>query len=120
MRGLIIGIACVSALGIATLAGLITGNVSPSAPTGLYVRADPVTADYVTFCLAEQHSEQPFYHRFCSPIAPDKIRILKRITVRRPDGALIVKGIAAGSIDSELIGPVQPSQIHAYWRHVHL
>jgi type IV secretory pathway protease TraF len=99
---------------------LITGNVSPSAPVGVYIRSAPNSAEYVTFCLAERHSTQVFFDRFCSPAAPNKIKILKRISERQTNGSLVVQGIAPGSIDSSLIGLVQPAQVYGYWRHVSL
>lgn len=120
VRAILFCAALLVGLGLATRAGLITGNVSPSAPAGIYLRADPDTAGYVTFCLADHHSGQLFYDRFCSAENPHKIKILKHISERRQDGTLIVRGIAPGSIDSDLIGPVQPSQVHGFWRHVAL
>lgn len=120
IRVFVIGIALVSTLALALRAGLITGNVSLSAPAGLYIHTAPTSAEYVTFCLADRHVTRGFYNRFCSPDAPEKIKILKRITARQSDGTLIVQGSVPGSIDSKLIGPVRPSQVRGYWRHVSL
>lgn len=99
------------------MSGTITGNVSSSVPAGLYVKASPDQATFVTFCLTDRQSGQPFYKRFCSPDAPGKIRILKRIETRHADGSLTVRGDKPRSIDSAIVGRVQPDQMQGYWRH---
>ncbi len=105
-------------LGAAVYGGFLTGNLSPSAPTGLYLRAPAQTAPFVTFCLSRSHAAFGFYGRFCSPDTPDATQILKRIAARQPGGSLSVAGLVAHSLDSSLIGPVSPDQITGYWRHI--
>ncbi|WP_298937199.1 hypothetical protein [uncultured Ruegeria sp.] len=107
-------------LWLTVLAGQLTGNLSPSAPVGLYLRAEREKAAYVTFCLRADHSSLPFYPRLCSPDSPDGQRIIKQITNRHEDGSLTVTGKVPGSIDSSLLGRIHPDQVRGYWRHWHL
>ena len=105
-------------IGAAVCGGLLTGNLSPSAPTGLYLRAPEKTAGFVTFCLRRSHAEFGFYARFCSPDTPDGMHILKRIEARGTGGDMIVVGQVEQSIDSSLLGPISPEQVTGYWRHI--
>ncbi len=98
----------------------LTGNLSPSAPKGFHVQADPETARYVTFCLRRDQSGLPFYPRFCSPDNPDGQHIIKRITIRHEDGSLSVKGLVPRSIFSAVLGRIRPRQVRGYWRHIRL
>ena len=92
--------------------GWIIGNASASVPRGLYIRADPGEARYVTFCLGDRALPLPV----CSNNAPDAARVLKRIAARQPDGSLIVTGDTPTALDSRLIGPVAPPPIRGWWR----
>ncbi len=100
----------------ASAAGLVLGNATPSVPRGLYLRADPQRAAYVTFCLERRHREAPWYPRLCSPDAPDGLRVLKRIAERRPDGSLIVEGDTPGALDSRVLGPVRHEDARGWWK----
>ena len=96
--------------------GMVLGNASPSVPRGLYVRAMPETATYVTFCLGTRHTPLPFSPRFCAPGAPAARQIIKRIAERRADGTLIVEGDTPASLDSRILGPIAPEDIRGWWR----
>ena len=100
----------------ANKAGLIIGNPTPSVPRGLYYAVSPERAGYVSFCLDHRHRDRDYYDRFCSTDRPHGLRILKRIAERRPDGSLIVRGDSPRALDSQLLGPVKPEQIRAWWR----
>ena len=92
--------------------GWIIGNASASVPRGLYIRADPGTARYVTFCLGDRALPLPV----CSDDTPGGPRVLKRIATRRPDGSVIVTGDTPTALDSRIIGPVARQDIRGWWR----
>ena len=75
-------VALLAAIGLAASAGLILGNATPSVPRGLYLKADPADATYVTFCLGRRHGAAEWYGHFCSPDNPAGVPILKRIAER--------------------------------------
>lgn len=110
-------------LGLSTLAsdiaverGIVIGNASPSVPRGLYTRAEPEVATYVTFCLGNGNALSALSSRFCTAGSPDGVRILKRIAGRRPDGRLVVAGDTPLSLDSRFLGPVAPEDIRGWWQ----
>lgn len=113
----ILSAALLSAIGLATGAGLILGNASTSVPPGLYRKADPAAATYVTFCLGARHGTGPWYGFFCSPDDPDGVRILKRIGERR-NGHVIVEGDGPRPLDSHVLGPIRLDEIRGWWRPV--
>ena len=103
-------------LGLVNQLGLIIGNPTNSVPPGLYRTAAPDRANHVTFCLGTQHRDKPFYPLHCSPDAPAGIRILKRIATRHADGSLTVAGDTPEALDSRFLGPIQPDEIHGWWK----
>ena len=107
--------ALIALLDLAGQFGWINANPSGSVPVGLYVKASPETAEYVSFCLAPKHQVLKFYDHFCSPDNPGGTRILKRIVERRADGSLIVRGDIAFAIDSQILGPIFKDQISGFW-----
>ena len=84
--------------------------------TNTLYAVSPERAGYVSFCLDHRHRNRDYYDRFCSTDRPHGLRILKRIAERRPDGSLIVRGDSPRALDSQLLGPVKPEQIRAWWR----
>lgn len=106
-----------SAVGLAASSGLILGNATTSVPRGLYRKAVPDTATYVTFCLGARHAAGAWYEHFCSPDNPAGVRILKRIAERR-DGHVIVEGDGARPLDSHILGPIRLNEIRGWWRPV--
>ena len=110
-------VALLAAIGLAASAGLILGNATTSVPRGIYLKADPSDATYVTFCLGERHAAAAWYGRFCSPDDPDGVRILKRLGERRGD-AMIVEGDVPHALDSRVLGPVRLHEIRGWWRPV--
>ena len=95
--------------------GLIIGNATPSVPRGLYLRANPDQATYVTFCLGIRHRGVWTYPELCTPDTPDATRILKRISLRNPDGSLTVGGDTPNALDSRFLGPIRPEEIRGWW-----
>lgn len=106
-----------AAIGIAASSGLILGNATTSVPRGLYLRADPDVASYVTFCLGERHRSREWYGHLCSPDDPDGVRILKRVRERR-GAVVIVEGDVPRALDSDALGPVRLDEIRGWWRPV--
>ncbi|MCY4288612.1 MAG: hypothetical protein OXC63_08470 [Aestuariivita sp.] len=113
----------IAVLGLATVAvnaavgnGVIIGNATPSVPRGVYLRSTPEDASYVSFCLAQSHRMMISYGDYCRPEQPMATRILKRIERTLPDGRLIVRGNTQKSLDSRLLGPVDPESIQGWWR----
>lgn len=113
----ILSAALLSAVGLATASGLILGNATTSVPRGLYRKADPAAATYVTFCLGARHASGAWYGLFCSPDDPGGVRILKRIGERR-DGHVIVEGDGPRPLDSNILGPIRLDEIRGWWRPV--
>lgn len=110
-----VAVGLLSAIGLAASAGLILGNVTTSVPMGIYLRADPDRATYVTFCLGERHGGAEWYQHLCSPDDADGVRILKRVRERRGD-SVIVEGVAPRALDSRVLGPVRLDEIRGWWR----
>ncbi len=106
-----------AAIGLAASAGLILGNATPSVPRGLYLKADPADATYVTFCLGRRDGAAEWYGHFCSPANPAGVRILKRIA-ERPIGNVMVAGDLPLALDSRVLGPVRLNEIRGWWRPV--
>lgn len=106
-----------AAIGLAASVGLILGNATTSVPRGLYLKADPADATYVTFCLGHRHGAAEWYGNFCSPDNPAGVRILKRIA-ERPIGNVIVAGDLPRALDSRVLGPVRLNEIRGWWRPV--
>ena len=104
-----------AALGLAASGGLIMGNATTSVPRGLYLRADPDVATYVTFCLGERHRSREWYKCLCSPDDPDGLRILKRVRERNRD-VVIVDGDGRRALDSRALGPVRLDEVRGWWR----
>ncbi|WP_419738631.1 hypothetical protein [Ruegeria sp.] len=104
------------ALGTLNRTGRVIGNASPSVPRGLYLRADPDRATYVTFCLGHRHHTVRSHATLCAPGSPDAPRILKRIAARHEGGRLTVAGDTARALDSRILGPLAPEQIRGWWR----
>ena len=105
-------------IGAAHHTGLIIGNATPSVPRGLYLRASPDRATYVTFCLGTRHRGVWTYPDLCSPDTPDGLRILKRIAVRHGNGSLTVDGDTQRALDSRFLGTIRSSEIRGWWRPV--
>lgn len=57
--------------------GFVIGNATPSVPRGLYLRADPDHASYVTFCLGTRHWGIWTYPDLCSPGTPKNKKTLQ-------------------------------------------
>ena len=102
-----------------------TWNSTNSLPMGLYKRVDKRDVDlklfrqepvYITFCLPARLSTTSFYERFCSPDAPNKKRILKRLIAEQTTGGWLVEGDTDTSLDSRIFGPVELGQIQGFWR----
>ena len=91
-------------------------NTSASVPTGFYRAAKPETASYVSFCLHRKHRVFRFYKQYCSPDNPQGRQVIKRIIKRRADGALRVRGDLPRSIDSKILGAIQPNQQRGFWK----
>ena len=100
-------------------------NSTSSLPTGFYKRVDKQNVDlklfrkepvYITFCLPQTLRDTSFYEGFCSPDAPDKKRILKRLVAEQTSGGWIVVGDSETSLDSRVLGPVEVGQIQGFWR----
>ena len=96
-------------------AGFLIGNASPSVPRGLYLRAEPDHASYVTFCLGTRHRGVWTYPDLCSPDTPDARRILKRVAMRHENGCLTVTGDTHRALDSTFLGPIRPGEIRGWW-----
>ncbi|MYH58272.1 MAG: hypothetical protein F4145_09800 [Boseongicola sp. SB0675_bin_26] len=111
----VVAVVLFSAIGLAASAGLILGNVTTSVPQGIYLRAGPDRATYVTFCLGKRHGGTEWYRHLCSPDDPDGARILKRVRERRGD-SVIVEGDAPRALDSRVLGPVRLDEIRGWWR----
>ena len=95
--------------------GLVLGNATTSVPRGLYLRAQPDRATYVTFCLGERHRGAVFYSQFCSPENPDAIAILKRIRLHQGPNELLVEGDTEQALDSRYLGPISIQEITGWW-----
>ena len=108
-------VALLAAIGLAAASGLIMGNATTSVPRGLFVKAEPDRAAYVTFCLGARHRGGEWYRHLCSPDDPDGVRILKRVRQRRGD-AVIVEGDGPRALDSRILGPVRLDEIRGWWR----
>ena len=106
--------ALLAGIGLAASQGLLLGNASTSVPRGLYVRATPDKATYVTFCLGERHRSGTWYRHLCSPDDPDGVRILKRVGEMR-EGCLIVEGDGPRALDSRVLGPIRTDEIRGWW-----
>ena len=102
-------------LGAANHAGLVIGNISPSVPRGLYLKASPDRATHLTFCLNSDHRSILTYSVLCSPDTPDAPQILKRITTRHADGSLTVQGDTPLSLDSRYLGTIRPEDVRNWW-----
>ena len=117
-RPLLFGAACLSALlaaiWMAAWSGLILGNATTSVPRGLYRKAAPDAATYVTFCLGERHRPGAWYRHFCSPDRPDGVPILKRVGEWRGN-RIIVEGDGPRALDSSVLGPVRVDEIRGWW-----
>ncbi|MYG82086.1 MAG: hypothetical protein F4187_10160 [Gemmatimonadetes bacterium] len=117
-RPVVLGAALAAALlagiGFAASRGLVLGNATMSVPRGLYLRAVPDEATYITFCLGERHRSAAWYRRFCSPDNLGGLRILKRIREAR-EGHVIVEGDGPRALDSRILGPVRADEIRGWW-----
>ena len=114
LLGAAISAALFAGIGLAASWGLVLGNASTSVPRGLYVRAAPDKATYVTFCLGERHRSGAWYGHLCSPNDPDGVRILKRVGEMR-EGNLIVEGDEPRALDSRVLGPIRAAEIRGWW-----
>ena len=112
-----VAVAVLSAAGLAATSELILANATTSVPRGLYRRAAPETATYVSFCLGARHAAGEWYRHFCSPDDPDGVRILKRVG-EKLDGGIMVEGDGARPLDSHVLGPVRHDEIRGWWRPV--
>ena len=112
-----LAVALLSVVGLAASSGLILANATTSVPRGLYRKAAPETATYVTFCLGSRHAGGKWYRHFCSPDNPDGVPILKRVG-QRLDGQVIVEGDGPRPLDSHVLGPVRLEEIRGWWRPV--
>mgnify|MGYP001035199153 FL=1 len=95
---------------------LLTFNMTGSVPVGIYMKASPERARYVSFCLKDEHVLFTFYEQFCSPDNPERPAIIKRLFHRWQDGGFTVEGDTLNAIDTRLIGKIYPSQVRGYWR----
>ncbi|MCI5040743.1 hypothetical protein WG622_17220 [Cognatishimia sp. D5M38] len=102
-----------------------TWNFTNSVPLGVYKRLGEsdaklgklASADvYVTFCLPQELQSASFFERFCSPSAPSKKRIIKRLVAEQTTGGLVVQGDTETSLDSRVLGPIEIDQVDAFWR----
>ena len=109
-----VAVTLLAAIGIAASTGLLLGNATTSVPRGLYVRAAPDAATYVTFCLGRRHAAADWYRNFCSPDEPDGVPILKRIGQRRACN-VIVEGDGPRALDSRVLGHVREDEIRGWW-----
>ena len=133
LRRIVKGLAVIAGLGALILAPSImpketpdfTWNFSASVPIGLYKRIDKRDVDlklfrqdpvYVTFCLPERLNAITFYKRFCSPNAPSKQPILKRLVAEQTTGGWVVEGDTETGLDSKVLGAIQDRQIQGFWR----
>ncbi len=117
LLGVVATVAILAAVGIAASAGLILGNASTSVPRGLYRKAGPDAATYVTFCLGARHRSAAWYRHFCSPDDPDGLWILKRVAEIR-EGHVKVEGDGPRPLDSRVLGPIRAEEIRGWWRPV--
>ncbi|MCY4306116.1 MAG: hypothetical protein OXC62_15275 [Aestuariivita sp.] len=96
--------------------GVVVGNYSPSAPTGLYITSLPRTATYVSFCLRDDHIDIATTGEFCHAGNPHGTRVLKRIVMRHSHNRLIVAGDTPQALDSRVLGDITPLMIRGWWR----
>lgn len=112
--GAALSVALLAVIGLAAARGLLLGNTSTSVPRGLYLRAAPDEATYVTFCLGERHRAGGWYRHLCSPDDPDGVRILKRVDERRT-GYVLVEGDGPRALDSRVLGPIRTDEVRGWW-----
>ncbi|MYI69779.1 MAG: hypothetical protein F4103_13900 [Boseongicola sp. SB0673_bin_14] len=103
-----------SAIGVAASSGLLLANATTSVPRGLYRKADPADATYVTFCLGARHRPAAWYGRLCSPDDPEGVPVLKRVA-EVLDGHVIVEGDGRDALDSRVLGPVRLEEVRGWW-----
>ena len=103
-----------SAVGLAASSGLLLGNATNSVPRGLYRKADPAAATYVTFCLGARHRSAAWYGRLCSPDDREGVPVLKRVAEMR-EGHVIVEGDGPHPLDSRILGPVRLEEVRGWW-----
>lgn len=103
-----------SAIGVAASSGLLLANATTSVPRGLYRKADPAAATYVTFCLGERHRTAAWYGHLCSPDDPEGVPVLKRVAEVR-EGHVIVEGDGRDALDSRILGPVRLEEVRGWW-----
>ena len=103
-----------SAIGVAASSGLLLANATTSVPRGLYRKADPADATYVTFCLGARHRRAAWYGRLCSPDDPEGVPVLKRVAEVR-ERHVIVEGDGLDALDSRILGPVRLEEVRGWW-----
>ena len=114
LLGAALFVAVLTGIGLAAACGLVLGNAGASVPRGLYLKAAPDKATYVTFCLGERHRSDGWYGHLCSPDDPGGLQILKRVSERRK-GQVIVEGDGPRALDSRILGPIRADEIRGWW-----
>ena len=94
-------------------------NTSPSVPIGIYLRAAPDGAEYVSFCVRQADIDAGRAgERFCTVEGKKGVTILKRIEARRADGSYWVLGDHPRALDSRSLGWISDEQVREYWESI--
>lgn len=91
-------------------------NVTPSVPTGLYVRDfwAPVAIGQIVAV-----DQPPLAQRVLGPLGyPSEAALLKRVAVEEQTGALFLLGDGENSFDSRAFGAVPASSVRGVYRQV--
>ena len=91
-------------------------NVTPSVPTGLYVRDfwAPVAVGAIVAV-----DQPPLAQRVLGPLGyPPEAALLKRVAAEQQTGALFLLGDGANSFDSRAFGAVPASSVRGVYRQV--
>jgi hypothetical protein len=92
-------------------------NLSPSVPVGIYMRAEPDDAEYLSFCVSQADIEAGRAgERFCTVEGKKGVTILKRIHTRRSDGSYWVLGDHTRALDSRSLGWIKRKQTVEFWK----
>ncbi len=105
--------ACIAAMALGRDRLLI--NTSQSVPPGLYVRADPSAAGFVTFCLPELPAWVKHDRSLCGVDNPPGTPVIKRI-IAEVDQGVILRGGGTFALDSRVFGPLPRDRIVGFWR----
>ena len=92
-------------------------NTSPSVPVGIYIRAEPDDAEYLSFCVSQTDiNAGRADERFCTVEGKEGVSILKHIHARRADGSYWVLGDHPRALDSRSLGWVSLEKIKNFWK----